>query len=102
MEHFGNPFERCELASVEARHNQAFFEGLSQRARAHRFFSHPFLSQVDTLASRDAAAFILTSFYKVVAPFTGLLCSLAGRAPSLRARFPLIQTFTSECWRLLA
>jgi pyrroloquinoline quinone (PQQ) biosynthesis protein C len=48
------------------------------------------------------ASFILTSFYQVVAPFTGLLCSLAGRAPSLRARFALMDNIYEEmgCGRL--
>jgi hypothetical protein len=97
MEHFHNPFARGELASVAALQNQWFFEGLSQRARAHRFFSHPFLSKLDgVVPPRDVASFILTSFYKVVALFTGLLCSLAGRAPNLRARFALMDNIYEE------
>jgi len=105
MEHFSNPFGHAELASVRARENQAFFEGLSQRARAHRFFSHPFLSKLEGgAAARTVASFILTSFYQVVAPFTGLLCSLAGRAPSLRARFALMDNIYEEmgCGQLAA
>jgi hypothetical protein len=50
MEHFRKPFERGEFASVAAQQNQGFFEGLSQRARADRFFSHPFLSKLDGVA----------------------------------------------------
>ena len=97
MEHFRNPFESGELVGVAALHNQAFFEGLSRRARAHRVFSHPFLSKLDGVAPpRAVASFILTSLYKVVVPFTGLLCSLAGRAPNLRARFALMDNIYEE------
>jgi len=95
MEHFQNPFERGEFGNVAVRRNEEFFEAMSRRARAHRFFSHPFLLGGEALRPA-AATFILTSFYKVVAPFTGLLCSLAGRAPSLRARFALMDNIYEE------
>lgn len=105
MEHFRNPFEGGDLAGVAVEQNRAFFDGLSRRVRAHRFFSHPFLSMPDGVAPPPAvASFILTSFYQVVAPFTGLLCSLAGRAPSLRARFALLDNIYEEmgCGELAA
>ena len=105
MEHFHNPFERVEFVSLAARQNQGFFEEMSQRAKSHRFFSHPFLSELGGVAvSRDVASFILTSFYKVVVPFTGLLCSLAGRAPNLRTRFALMDNIYEEmgCGELAA
>lgn len=104
MEHFHNPFDRSELVSGAALQNRAFLDGLSQRGRAHRFFSHPFSKLDDVALPREVAAFILASFYKVVAPFTGLLCTLAGRAPNLRARFALMDNIYEEmgCGELAA
>lgn len=97
MEHFRNPFVPVELQSTPARQNRVFVRSLLQKARAHRFFSHPFLSTSGHVAvARAGATFILTSFYQVVAPFTGLLCSLAGQAPSLRFRFALMDNIYEE------
>ena len=104
MEHFRNPFERGELVRTANRQNREFFEEISLRAKTHRFFSHPFF-QLDAVAlPRDVASFVLTSFYKVVAPFTGMLCTLAGRAPSLGARFALMDNIYEEmgCGELAA
>jgi len=96
MEHFRSPFLETDLSSAKAFVNRTFFDDMLVRARAHAFYSHPFLTRARTDVPRDAASAILTSFYKVVAPFTGLLCSLGGRAPDLRCRFALMDNIYEE------
>jgi pyrroloquinoline quinone (PQQ) biosynthesis protein C len=97
MEHFRSPFAPHDTVSGPIAANREFFDGLLKRARRHRFFSHPFLSTMgDTPQSPEIVSFILTSMYKVVAPFTGLLSTLAGRAPDLRSRFALMDNLYEE------
>lgn len=97
MEHFKSPFSPSEFSSARALENQRFFEDVLARARTHAFFSHPFLTTGDRLVvSRDITGIVLTSFYKIVAPFTGLLCSLGGRSPDLRTRFALMDNIYEE------
>jgi pyrroloquinoline quinone (PQQ) biosynthesis protein C len=80
--------------------NQRFFDETLERAKQHRFYSHPFLTAFDAMTpSRDVVSFMLTSFYKVVSPFTGLLCTLGGRAPDLRSRFALMDNIFEEMGR---
>lgn len=70
------------------------------RSKRHRFYSHPFMTAFgDVTPSREVVSFILTSFYKVVSPFTGVLCSLSGRAPDLRTRFALMDNIYEEMGR---
>jgi hypothetical protein len=88
MEHFKNPFGSGDLSSARALENRHFFDELLARAKNHRFFSHPFLSVFARSSSRELAAYVLTTFYKVVSPFTGLLCALAGQAPNLQRDRP--------------
>jgi len=96
-----SPFQPSDLLNETAVANQAFFAHLLQRARAHAFFTHPFLSAAsDALPDSPArVTFMLTSFYQVVHPFTGLLCSLAARAPSLKSRFVLMDNVFEELGR---
>jgi len=47
-------------------------------------------------SSRELVSFVLTTFYKVVSPFTGLLCALGGRAPTLETRFALMDNIYEE------
>ena len=96
MEHFKSPFGPGELVSERALENQEFFDGMLARAKRHPFFSHPFLSTCNRVPSRDLVLFILTSMYQLVSPFTGLLCSLGGRAPDLRSRFALMDNIYEE------
>lgn len=97
MEHFKTPFGLGDLASARALENKKFFDDMLQRAKGHRFFSHSFMvSFDDTRPSRDLVSFVLTSFYKIVSPFTGLLCSLGGRSPDLRSRFALMDNIYEE------
>lgn len=96
MEHFRSPFVESDLSSAKAFVNRAFFDDLLLRARSHPFYAHPFLTRARADVPRDAAATVLTSFYKIVAPFTGLLCSLGGRAPDLRCRFALMDNIYEE------
>src|SRR5450432_349283 len=97
MEHFKSPFEACEMASACAVENRAFFNDTLARARGHRFFSHPFLSSLDdAVPNHEVVSFVLTSFYQIVAPFTGLLCSLGGHAPNLQSRFALMDNLYEE------
>lgn len=97
MEHFKSPFGVTDFASVRVVENQEFFAGLSVRAKQHRFFSHPFLTAANAFPpSREFASFMLTSIYKLVSPFTSLLCSLGGRAPNLRSRFALMDNIYEE------
>jgi pyrroloquinoline quinone (PQQ) biosynthesis protein C len=97
MEHFKSPFDARELASARALENRAFFDATIERARRHRFFSHPFLSLSDDGAqSREVVSLVLTSFYQIVAPFTGLLCSLGSHAPNLQSRFALMDNLYEE------
>jgi pyrroloquinoline quinone (PQQ) biosynthesis protein C len=97
MEHFKSPFTPRDFAGVRAIENQRFFEKTLERAQRHRFYSHPFLTMAEqgTLGC-DLVAYILTSFYKVVSPFTGLLCALGGRSPNLRCRFALMDNIYEE------
>jgi pyrroloquinoline quinone (PQQ) biosynthesis protein C len=100
VEHFRNPFSPRDTASARVVANREFFDALLERAIPHRFFSHPLLSTLgETPQSRETAAFILTSMYKVVAPFTGLLYTLGGRAPDLRSRFALMDNLYEEMGR---
>jgi pyrroloquinoline quinone (PQQ) biosynthesis protein C len=46
--------------------------------------------------SREVVLFILASFYKIVDPFTALLCALGGQAPDLRSRFTLMDNIYEE------
>jgi pyrroloquinoline-quinone synthase len=97
VEHFRSPFGPSDLASARAVENRKFFDDLIQRASRHRFFTHPFLSAFTRMTPpRDLVSFVLTSFQQIVAPFTGLLCALAGRAPDLRTRFALMDNLYEE------
>jgi pyrroloquinoline-quinone synthase len=97
MEHFKSPFGTNDFVGSRAVGNQQFFDDVLERAQSHRFFSHPFMSSFDErAASPELASFILTSFYKIVSPFTGLLCLLGGRAPNLRTRFALMDNIYEE------
>lgn len=97
MEHFKSPFSVTDFSSTKAIENQRFFEAVLGRAKGHPFFSHPFLSSSEKIVvSRDTTAIVLTSFYKIVSPFTGLLCSLGGRSPDLRTRFALMDNIYEE------
>ncbi len=100
MEHFRNPFALGDTASGQLAANRKFFDGLLERAKDHRFFSHPILSTPsDMPQSREIVSFILASMYKVVAPFTALLSTLGGRAPDLRCRFALMDNLYEEMGR---
>jgi pyrroloquinoline quinone (PQQ) biosynthesis protein C len=97
MEHFRSPFDAHALTSARAVENRVFFNDTIKRAREHRFFSHPFLSSLnDGALSRGVVSHVLTSFYQIVAPFTGLLCSLGGHAPNLQSRFALMDNLYEE------
>jgi len=97
MEHFKSPFGTSDFASARAIENRRFFDEVLDRARTHRYFSHPFMSCVDrTPPSREHVVFVLTSVYQLVSPFTALLCSLGGRAPNLRSRFALMDNIYEE------
>lgn len=100
MEHFKNPFGSGDFSAINALESQRFFEDVLTRAKKHAFFSHPFMTTCDKLVvSRDIAAIVLTSFYKIVSPFTGLLCSLGGRSPNLKMRFALMDNIYEEMGR---
>lgn len=99
MEHFRSPFCATDLATARAIENRAFLEDVLARAGSHPFFSHPFLRSGSTALSRDVVSYVLTSFYKIVSPFTGLLCSLSGRSPDLRCRFALMDNIYEEMGR---
>ena len=97
MEHFKSPFGGDDLDSDRALENGAFFSDLLARAGGHRFFSHDFICALgEAPIARDVVSFVLTSFYRIVSPFTGLLCSLGGRAPNLRSRFALMDNIYEE------
>lgn len=97
MEHFKSPFVASDFVNAGAVENQRFFDDMLDRARRHRFYSHPFMATfVSTAPSPELVSFILTSFYKIVSPFTGLLCSLGGQAPNLRSRFALMDNIYEE------
>jgi pyrroloquinoline quinone (PQQ) biosynthesis protein C len=97
MEHFKSPFGATDFASARALENQRFFGEMLERARNHRFYSHPFMSTFESAPpSPELVSFVLTSFYKIVSPFTGLLCSLGGQAPNLRSRFALMDNIFEE------
>lgn len=96
MEHFKSPFVPGDFGVARVVENRRFFEETLRRAKSHRFFSHPFMSSPPTEPSREVTSFILTSFYKIVSPFTGLLCALGGRAPDLRSRFALMDNIYEE------
>jgi pyrroloquinoline quinone (PQQ) biosynthesis protein C len=100
VEHFRNPFAHRDTVSGRVAANREFFDSLLERAKHHRFFSHPILSILrDTTPPRETVSFILTSMYKVVAPFTGLLSALGGKAPDLRSRFALMDNLYEEMGR---
>jgi pyrroloquinoline quinone (PQQ) biosynthesis protein C len=97
MEHFKSPFQAGDFASARAIENRAFFDDLLARTKRHPFFSHPFLTTLGNVTpSREVVLFILASFYKIVDPFTALLCSLGGQAPDLRSRFALMDNIYEE------
>jgi pyrroloquinoline-quinone synthase len=100
VEHFKSPYAPSDFGSSRIFENQRFFEEMLDRSKGHRYYSHPFMFAVDELTpSREAVAFVLTSIYKLVSPFTGLLCSLGGRAPDLRSRFALMDNIYEEMGR---
>lgn len=100
MEHFKTPYGPSDFTSARILENQRFFEDMLARTRRHSYYSHRFLTDVDDLTpSKDAVAFVLTSIYKLVSPFTALLCSLGGRAPDLRSRFALMDNIYEEMGR---
>lgn len=97
MEHFKSPFEPADFLSARAIENQKFFDATLQKAQTHRFFAHRFMATFEEVRpTRDVVTHVLTSFYKIVSPFTGLLCSLGGRAPNLRSRFALMDNIYEE------
>ena len=97
MEHFKSPFEPNDFTSTRAILNRQFFDDTLERARSHRYFSHPFMSAFDRRPpSRELVTFILTSTYKLVSPFTGLLCFLGSQAPNLQSRFALMDNIYEE------
>lgn len=97
MEHFKSPFVASDFSTPEAMQNQRFFDEELARAKTHAFFTHPFLSAPGKIVvARETTAIVLTSFYKIVSPFTGLLCSLGGRSPDLRTRFALMDNLYEE------
>ncbi len=79
MEHFRNPFDDGELAGVAVAQNQAFFDGLSQRVKTHRFFSHPFLSMLDGAVPPVACA-VLASAESTIPTSFPILSALAQKA----------------------
>lgn len=99
VEHFKSPFLGSELVSARALENQRFFDEVLERARSHRYFSHPFLTLFDRTPSRELVVFVLTSTYQLVRPFTALLCSLGGQAPNLHSRFTLMDNIYEEMGR---
>lgn len=100
MEHFKSPYAADELTSSRFIENLRFFEGMLRRSQRHPYYAHPFMTLVDgMLPSREAVSFVLKSIYKVVTPFTALLCSLGGRAPDLRSRFALMDNIYEEMGR---
>lgn len=97
MEHFKTPFGLSDLTTASSIDNQKFFTNTLRTSKNHRFFTHPFMSTFDrSPPSPELASFILTSFYKIVSPFTGLLCLLGARAPNLRSRFALMDNIYEE------
>lgn len=97
MEHFKSPYGSVDFVSSRAIDNERFFRDVLRNAKNHRFFAHPFMSTFESQnPSAGVVSFVLTSFYKIVSPFTGLLCSLGGRAPNLRARFALMDNIFEE------
>jgi pyrroloquinoline quinone (PQQ) biosynthesis protein C len=100
VEHFLSPFAHPDTSNRTFAANQEFFGALRARGNDHRFFSHPLLSILgDRPQPPPVASFILTSMYKVVAPFTALLSTLGGRAPDLRCRFALLDNLYEEMGR---
>jgi pyrroloquinoline quinone (PQQ) biosynthesis protein C len=97
MEHFKSPFSVSDFSSAKVIENQRFFDDVLTRAKSHPFFAHPFLSTCEkVVVSRDIAALVLTSFYKIVAPFTAILFRLGGRSPDLATRFALMDNIYEE------
>lgn len=97
VEHFKNPFGPGDLVNARAIVNRKYFDEMLRQAKNHRFFSHRFMSAFEEMTpSQETVAFVLTSFYKIVSPFTGLLCSLGGRAPNLESRFALMDNIYEE------
>jgi pyrroloquinoline quinone (PQQ) biosynthesis protein C len=97
VEHFRNPFGLRNTASSQVAANREFFDALLERAKIHRFFAHPIFSILrDSPQSAQIVSSILTSMYKVVSPFTGLLSTLGGRAPDIRTRFALMDNLYEE------
>lgn len=97
MEHFEGPFASSDMTSARAIENRAFLAGALERARNHRYFSHPFLTLFDRRPpSRELSVFVLTSTYQLVRPFTALLCLLGAHAPNLHYRFVLMDNLYEE------
>lgn len=97
MEHFSSPFGPSDLARARAVESRRFLDDVLERAKGHRYFAHPFLSSFDGIhPSQELATFVLTSVYQLVSPFTALLCALGGQAPTLRARFALMDNIYEE------
>ncbi len=100
MEHFDNPYRPGDFTTSLSIENRNFFDDMLRRSREHRYYRHSFLTvPTERTPSREAVAFVLTSIYKIVSPFTGLLCSLGGRAPDLRSRFALMDNIYEEMGR---
>jgi pyrroloquinoline-quinone synthase len=96
MDHFSNPFGPQDIQSSNAQDNAAYFQQLLADSSKHPFFDHPFLSTFASGTRKEVVSQVLESFYKVVTPFTGLLCGLAGKAPDLRSRFALMDNIYEE------
>ncbi|MDR0781364.1 MAG: iron-containing redox enzyme family protein [Pseudomonadales bacterium] len=97
MEHFTSPFAASDFARAQALENRQFLTALLRQSQAHRYYSHPFLEICNQQTPpREWVVFILTSFYKIVAPYTALLFTLGGRAPTLQSRFALLDNIYEE------
>jgi pyrroloquinoline quinone (PQQ) biosynthesis protein C len=100
VEHFRSPFAQRDTSSRSFAANREFFGALRERGSGHRLFSHPLLSVLGQRPQPPpVASFILTTMYKVVAPFTAVLSTLGGRAPDLRCRFALLDNLYEEMGR---
>jgi pyrroloquinoline quinone (PQQ) biosynthesis protein C len=97
MEHFKNPFSKAQLTSDQALDHGRFLHTLLADAKAHAFYAHPFIrASPRAQPSPEAVSFILTSYYKIVSPFTTWLATLGARAPSLSVRFALMDNLYEE------
>jgi pyrroloquinoline quinone (PQQ) biosynthesis protein C len=96
VEHFKSPFGVSDFASARAIENRRFFDDVLERAKSHRYFSHPFMTVCHETPSQELVTFVLTSTYQLVRPFTALLCALGGQAPNLHSRFALMDNIYEE------